>query len=136
MCLYFLKYLLKIHQKNVWFYKPVMKYLYQQPRLWDIDLLPTSQVSIGFSPFLNLSATCFGIIWYKSSSVLLISSSSFLIDSSNFLLFCCSWSKASLSSTDCWVPANMRSLKHQKDFVCIYIYIYCIKSPETARYLD
>lgn len=70
----------------------------------------TSQVSMGFSPVRRRSATCFGIIWQSNSSVRRISSSSFLIDSSNFFDFCCSWSNASFNSTDCWVPANIRSL--------------------------
>lgn len=73
-------------------------------------LCHTSHVSIGFSPVRSRSATCFGIIWYSNSSVRRISSSSFLIDSSNFFDFCCSWSNASFSSTDCWVPASIRSL--------------------------
>lgn len=73
-------------------------------------LFHTSHVSIGFSPVRSRSATCFGIIWYSNSSVRRISSSSFLIDSSSFFDFCCSWSNASFNSTDCWVPASIKSL--------------------------
>lgn len=81
----------------------------------------TSQVSIGFSPRLSLSATCFGIIWYNSSSVLRISSSNFRIDSSSFFDFCCSWSSASFNSTDCWVPANIKSLSTERQKVIFVI---------------
>lgn len=71
----------------------------------------TWHVSMGFSPDLSRSATCLGIIWYNSSSVRFISSSSFRIDSSSFFDFNCSWSSASFNSTDCCVPANIRSLR-------------------------
>nr|CAD7409786.1 unnamed protein product [Timema poppensis] len=68
------------------------------------------QVSMGLSPVRSLSATCLGIIWYSNSSVRFISSSNLRMLSSSFLDFCCSWSRASFSSTDCCVPANIRSL--------------------------
>lgn len=48
---------------------------------------------------------------FHNSSVLFISSSNFFMLSSNFLDLCCSWSKASFNSTDCWVPARTKSLK-------------------------
>lgn len=69
---------------------------------------------MGFSPRRSLSATCFGIIWYNNSSVLRISSSNFRMLSSSFFDFCCSWSSASFSSTDCCVPANIKSLSTKK----------------------